>query len=92
MILRTPSTALAIAAALSMVAGCAGPSRNQDQTAAAANSKFTPLQIGMSLKQVTDFAGQPTDSGAYVTDKAFIPFYSAAIAAGSNWPTRARDA
>jgi hypothetical protein len=41
----------------------------------APNSKFNQLQIGMSLKQVTDIAGQPTDSGAYVTGKAFIPFY-----------------
>ncbi|MDM0019534.1 hypothetical protein [Variovorax saccharolyticus] len=41
----------------------------------APNTKFTQLQIGMSLKQVTDIAGQPTDSGAYVTGKAFIPFY-----------------
>jgi len=42
---------------------------------AARNSKFTRLQIGMSAKQVTDLAGQPTDQGAYVTGKAFIPFY-----------------
>jgi hypothetical protein len=41
----------------------------------APNTRFTQLQIGMSLKQVTDIAGQPTDSGAYVTGKAFIPFY-----------------
>ena len=41
----------------------------------ARNSKFTRLQIGMSAKQVTDIAGQPTDQGAYVTGKAFIPFY-----------------
>lgn len=41
----------------------------------APNSKFTRLQIGMSLKQVTDLVGEPTDSGAYVTGKAFIPFY-----------------
>ncbi|WP_203204412.1 hypothetical protein [Variovorax sp. UC122_21] len=41
----------------------------------ARNSKFTRLQIGMSAKQVTDLAGQPTDQGAYVTGKAFIPFY-----------------
>ncbi|MGQ2992443.1 hypothetical protein [Variovorax sp.] len=39
------------------------------------NSKFARLQIGMSAKQVTDLAGQPTDQGAYVTGKAFIPFY-----------------
>ena len=41
----------------------------------APNSKFTQLQIGMGMKQVTDIAGQPTDQGAYVTGKAFIPFY-----------------
>jgi hypothetical protein len=39
------------------------------------NGKFGQLQIGMSLKQVTDIAGMPTDQGAYVTGKAWIPFY-----------------
>jgi len=41
----------------------------------ARNSKFARLQSGMSAKQVTDLAGPPTDQGAYVTGKAFIPFY-----------------
>ncbi|MGJ7525506.1 hypothetical protein [Variovorax sp. GB1P17] len=41
----------------------------------ARNSKFARLQIGMSARQVTDLAGQPTDQGAYITGKAFIPFY-----------------
>lgn len=41
----------------------------------ARGSTFTRLQIGMSMKQVTDLVGQPTDSGAYVTGKAWIPFY-----------------
>ncbi len=41
----------------------------------APKSKFNQLQIGMSLKQVTDIVGQPTDQGAYVTGKAWIPFY-----------------
>ncbi|MET0543853.1 MAG: hypothetical protein ABWZ88_19080 [Variovorax sp.] len=40
-----------------------------------AGSKFTRLQIGMSSRQVTDLIGPPTDQGAYVTGKAFIPFY-----------------
>ena len=39
------------------------------------NSKFAPLKIGMGMKQVTDLAGPPTDQGAYITGKAFIPFY-----------------
>lgn len=38
-------------------------------------SKFTQLQIGMSMKQVTDLVGQPTDQGAYMTGKAWIPFF-----------------
>jgi hypothetical protein len=41
----------------------------------ARNSKFAKLQIGMSMQQVVDLAGPPTDRGAYVTGKAWIPFY-----------------
>jgi hypothetical protein len=41
----------------------------------AANSRFKTLEIGMSMRQATDIAGQPTDQGAYVTGKAWIPFY-----------------
>ena len=41
----------------------------------AASSRFTKLKIGMPQKQVTDLIGEPTDQGAYVTGKAFIPFY-----------------
>lgn len=41
----------------------------------APGSKFTRLQIGMPLKQVTDLIGQPSDEGSYITGKAFIPFF-----------------
>ena len=41
----------------------------------AASSRFTKLTIGMGMRQATDIAGQPTDQGAYVTGKAWIPFY-----------------
>ncbi len=41
----------------------------------APGSKFTKLQIGMSMRQSVDLVGQPTDQGAYVTGKAWIPFY-----------------
>ena len=40
-----------------------------------AGSKFTQLKIGMGMKQATDIVGQPTDQGAYITGKAFIPFF-----------------
>ena len=38
-------------------------------------SKFNKLKIGMSMRQVTDLIGQPTDQGSYVTGKAWIPYY-----------------
>ena len=41
----------------------------------APNSKFSQLKIGMGFRQVQDIAGPPTDQGAYITGKAFIPFY-----------------
>ena len=42
---------------------------------AKSDSAFNKLQIGMPMKQVIDLIGQPTDQGAYITGKAFIPFY-----------------
>jgi hypothetical protein len=41
----------------------------------APNSKFAQLKIGMGMKQAVDIVGQPSDQGAYITGKAFIPFY-----------------
>ena len=41
----------------------------------APGSKFTQIQIGMPMKQVMDIVGTPTDQGAYITGKAFIPFF-----------------
>jgi hypothetical protein len=41
----------------------------------APGSRFSELQIGMPLRQVQDILGPPTDEGAYITGKAFIPFY-----------------
>lgn len=38
-------------------------------------AKFTKLKIGMPYAEVVDLVGPPTDEGAYVTGKAFIPFY-----------------
>jgi hypothetical protein len=38
-------------------------------------SRFTKLKIGMPRAEVEDLIGKPTDQGAYVTGKAFIPFY-----------------
>ncbi len=42
---------------------------------AAPNSRFNKVQIGMPMRQVMDLVGPPTDQGAYITGRAFIPFY-----------------
>ena len=42
---------------------------------AAPSSKFNKLQIGMGMREVMDIAGPPSDQGAYVTAKAWIPWY-----------------
>ncbi|QDF98254.1 hypothetical protein CJ010_17780 [Azoarcus sp. DD4] len=39
------------------------------------NSKFANLQIGMSQAEVEDKIGRPSDMKAYMTGKAWIPFY-----------------
>ena len=41
----------------------------------APGSKFAQLKIGMPMKQVLDTLGPPTDQGAYMTGKVWIPFY-----------------
>jgi hypothetical protein len=58
----------------------------------AAGTTFTKLRIGMSRQQAIDLAGQPTDQGAYITGKAWIPFYFGSDRARWKWPTRARGA
>ena len=37
--------------------------------------KFAKLEIGTSLHEVRDTLGAPSDEGAYLTGKAWIPFY-----------------
>jgi hypothetical protein len=38
-------------------------------------SKLAKVQVGMSPREVENILGPPTDENAYVTGKAFIPFY-----------------
>jgi hypothetical protein len=40
-----------------------------------AGSPFSKIALGMSMKQVHDLIGEPTDQFNYSTGKAFIPFY-----------------
>jgi hypothetical protein len=61
--------------------GCAH--RNPDQAesgraataAPPANSPLAKVQVGMSVRDVEQILGPPNDENAYVTGKAFIPWY-----------------
>ena len=41
----------------------------------AMGSRFSRVAIGMSVKQVSDLIGEPTDQSSHITGKSFIPFY-----------------
>lgn len=80
-----------VAAALLALGGCAGTGTTRTGGGSASakkaapiqrvvgdpapGSKFSKVEIGMPMKQVYDLIGEPTDTKAYVTGKAFIPFY-----------------
>jgi hypothetical protein len=69
--------------ALLGVAGCAKREPKPEQPRAQApkyspppaNTKFAKVQQGMTEPQVSAILGVPDDSHAYVTGKAFIPYY-----------------
>ena len=62
-------------------AGCARRSaepaepRREAPAPAPANSPLAKIQVGMSVREVETVLGPPNDESAYVTGKAFIPFY-----------------
>jgi hypothetical protein len=41
----------------------------------APSSRFSRLEIGMSVAEATNIAGKPSDQGAYLTGQAFNPFH-----------------
>ncbi len=69
-----------------VVSGCVGTNKNTQtpandtessiqKTAIPSNSPFSKIKKDMGVNQVFDIIGHPTDQEAYVTGKAFIPFY-----------------
>lgn len=46
-----------------------------DATPPPADSPLAKVQTGMSERQVEEILGPPTEQNAYVTGKAFVPFY-----------------
>ncbi|MDD2558429.1 MAG: hypothetical protein RBR43_00275 [Desulfuromonadaceae bacterium] len=75
---------MVIAFAVFSLIGCASkaPQQSADTQKPAqiigeipSSSKFDKISLGMSMKQVSDLIGPPTDTKYYMTGKAFIPFY-----------------
>jgi len=85
--MRRLSTLVVCGMAVLAVAGCAdkrSPSADADRKAAAEKDKYPPapagspmakVQVGMTEPQVSAILGVPDDSKAYITGKAFIPWY-----------------
>ncbi len=46
-----------------------------DGSDAPAGSKFSKLKLGMGTNEIISTIGQPSDSRAYFTAKAWLPFY-----------------
>ena len=40
-----------------------------------ADSPFAKVKVDMSMKEVYDLIGQPTDTSSHITGKQFIPYY-----------------
>ncbi len=75
---------LVITFAVFSLTGCAGKSPQQSADTQKSGriigeipseSKFNKISLGMSMKQVSDLIGPPTDTKSYMTGKSFIPFY-----------------
>ncbi|MGE4345535.1 MAG: hypothetical protein AB7F20_14895 [Geoalkalibacter sp.] len=72
------SQIMVVFAFVATFSGCATSSGNQSGGVVGnvpPGSKFAKISIGMSMQQVFDLIGPPTDTRAYVTGKSFIPFY-----------------
>ncbi len=50
-----------------------------------AGHKFAQIQVGMSDAQVRAILGEPSDAGAHITGKAFIPYYMGSDTSRVEW-------
>jgi hypothetical protein len=48
-------------------------------------SKFAQIQVGMTDAQVRAILGEPSDAGAHITGKAFIPYYMGSDTSRIEW-------
>ncbi len=61
---------------------------SQVRLAPPADSKLAPIRTGMSDNDVRRLLGRPDDSSAYLTGKAWIPFYYGTDTHRSDWMYR----
>ena len=81
--------AYALAGALTMgLIGCAAQSEPAPPKVVApipASSPLSKVTVGMTMAQVAEILGQPTDKNDYVSGKAWIPFYYGNDARRQEW-------
>ena len=84
------SLVLTFVFALALMGGCAsnsggsGSQANQ-WTAPPADSPLAKVDLGMNDAQVRNVLGNPTNANAYMTGKAWIPFYYGPDTHRSDW-------
>ena len=84
---------MAAGALVFLLSGCSAQTSDGKAAPAAAaaavpippDSPLAKVQLGMSKKQVQDLLGSPSDQNAYMTGKAFIPFYFGNDARRASW-------
>jgi len=89
--LRTVIVTVGVSSALALI-GCArrSPQPPAQQpppavTTVPSDSKLARVRPGMSPEEVEKILGEPTSRNAYVTGKAFIPFYYGPDQARTGW-------
>jgi outer membrane protein assembly factor BamE (lipoprotein component of BamABCDE complex) len=84
-------TFLMLAVALSMACASGGGGGGGDQTKAAAavevpaSSPLAKVKVGMTDSEVRGILGEPSDTNAYMSGKAFIPMYYGSDTHRSDW-------
>ncbi len=83
-----PMMLVALLATVALSTACASGGGSAAEEAAMpvpAGSPFSKIELGMSEHAVRKVLGEPDDANAYMTGKAFIPYYYGTDTARTDW-------